>query len=142
LTGERPLVVVQLTRFGIVGVLNTGIHYATFFFLFSFLGAHYLLSSVIGYCFGLLNSYVLNKYWTFRAKTGRRGEFARFTAVNLIALAVNLAALNAFVELAEMRPELAQAFAILCSMAANVTGNKFWTFSPPAHSTQQIRPLR
>jgi putative flippase GtrA len=129
LIAEQSLVVKQMVKFGLVGVLNTGIHYATFYVLFAFFGVHYLYASVIGYLAGLINSYFLNRGWTFQAGAKKKSlEFTQFVLVNLIALGVNLAVLELFVGFGGIRPEVAQIFAILFSLTANFLGNKFWTF--------------
>ena len=120
----------QFAKFGVVGVLNTALHYAVFYSLYSFLGINYLLSSGIGYTAGLMNSYVLNRNWTFRSRnTKRGGEFARFASVNLVSLGVNLVTLKMFVVWGGLKPEVAQVCAIAFSLSANFVGNRFWTFN-------------
>lgn len=121
---------IQLVKFSVVGVLNTALHYAVFYALYSLLGMNYLLASAIGYSAGLINSYILNRNWTFRSNdTDRRREFARFAWVNLLSLGVNLAALKALVVWGGLQPEVAQVLAILFSLVANFAGNRFWTFN-------------
>ncbi len=121
---------VQAAKFGLVGIANTAIHYIVFYVLYVLLGVYYLLSSTIGYGAGLLNSYVVNRAWTFKSKSvDTKMEFAKFVVVNLISLGANLAALNLFVVQGGLRPEVAQAMAIFFSLAVNFAGNKFWTFN-------------
>lgn len=121
---------VQFIKFGLVGVLNTALHYTVFYILYSFVGLNYLLASAIGYAAGLINSYILNRNWTFKSHDiDRKREFARFAWVNLLSLGVNLAALKAFVAWGGLQPEVAQVLAILFSLVANFVGNRFWTFS-------------
>ena len=122
--------VVQFVKFGLVGVLNTALHFAVFYALYSLLGLYYLLASTIGYVVGLINSYILNRNWTFQSHdTDRRREFARFAWVNLFSLGGNLAALKALVVWGGLQPEVAQVLAILFSLVANFVGNRFWAFS-------------
>lgn len=121
---------VQFIKFGLVGVLNTALHYTVFYILYSFIGLNYLLASAIGYAAGLINSYILNRNWTFKSyDTDRKREFARFAWVNLLSMGVNLSALKILVAWGGLRPEVAQALAILFSLVANFVGNRFWAFS-------------
>lgn len=122
--------VVQFIKFGLVGVLNTALHFAVFYALYSLLGLYYLLASTIGYVAGLINSYILNRNWTFRSHDAdQKREFARFIWVNLLSLGVNLVTLKALVVWVELRPEVAQLLAIILTLLANFVGNRFWTFS-------------
>ena len=84
----------QFTRFGIVGVLNTLIDVLTLNLLLWHFPTHnanlLLLYNSIAYLLGALNSFGLNKYWTFgyrQATTGR--EIARFALINLLAILCN-----------------------------------------------------
>ena len=119
----------QFVRFAIVGILNTGIHYSVFLVLLRIATMHYLLASVAGYCTGLMNSYVLNRVWTFESHGSlKRREFAKFVSVNIVALAVNTATLKWFVFCMKLAPEIGQVFAIVFSLTVNFLGNKLWTF--------------
>lgn len=119
----------QFITFSIIGVINTLIHYCVFITLINTTELHYLISSSIGYCFGLINSYILNKKITFKSTNNNVfSEFLKFVAVNVIALSVNLLILKSFVELFNLSPEFSQVFGILGSLTANFFGNKIWTF--------------
>ena len=118
----------QFVKFGLVGVLNTALHYGVFLVLFRVLGVPMLVASAIGYCVGLVNSFLLNRSWTFRVVgDGRRVEFVKFVVVNLIALGVNLALLEVFTR-AGVVPEIGQVLAIGGSMVVNFLGNRVWVF--------------
>lgn len=91
--------IIQLIKFGIVGVGNTLVDLVVtgllqrFFALFS--GAlllTYYIPKVIGYGCGILNSYLLNSGWTFREERKRDlKEILSFLAVNLVTLGLSLA---------------------------------------------------
>jgi putative flippase GtrA len=98
---------IQFIKFSLIGFLNTGIHYGIFLLLFRFFGIHYLIASGIGYCAGVINSFILNKLWTFKTKGTRKDvEFAKFVVVNMVSLAINVGSLKFFVAFVGMRPEL------------------------------------
>jgi putative flippase GtrA len=120
---------IQFVKFSLIGLLNTGIHYVIFLFLYRVFDMYYLHATVVGYSVGLINSFILNKKWTFKSRNVRKDmEFAKFIMVNLLALIVNVGALKYFVSLAGLRPEIGQIVAIAFSTITNFMGNKFWTF--------------
>ena len=122
---------IQFIKFATIGFLNTMIHYGVFLLLFRLAGVHYLLASSIGYCAGLINSFILNKTLTFRTKGTRTGiEFVKFVLVNVLALGANLLVLKFSVLFLDLIPELGQIFAIGFSIVINFLGNKIWTFRP------------
>lgn len=130
----------QFVKFGLVGVLNTAIQYAVFVGLFRFANVPMVLASGIGYVAGILNSYFLNRVWTFRVQRARtNAEFARFLLVNLLAMGVNLLTLKALVSWVGLVPELAQVGAIFSSLVVNFAGNKLWTFRGDVSETDLIR---
>jgi putative flippase GtrA len=124
----RPETGFQLLRFSAVGAVNTGLHYGIFLVLLRVAGAHYLAASAIGYCIGLVNSYVMNRRWTFASHGPRRREFSRFVVVNLLALGANSVVLYAAVAVLGVRPEVGQVAALGFSTAVNFCGNRLWTF--------------
>jgi len=120
---------IQFAKFSVIGVFNTGIHYGIFLLLFRVGGVFYLLASTIGYCAGLINSFVLNRSWTFPSTGVRKEiEFAKFVVVNIVALLINVGMLKCFVGYLNIVPEVGQLLAIGFSMTANFLGNKFWSF--------------
>jgi putative flippase GtrA len=122
---------VQFIKFAIVGVLNSAIQYLVFLFLYSLGGTQYLLASIIGYVAGMINSYILNRKWTFGSRNQQLlTELGRFVAVNLISLGVNLGLLYLLVSTGVMVPQWAQVVAIAGSTLVNFVLNKIWTFAP------------
>jgi putative flippase GtrA len=89
-------------------------------------------------------NFVLNRAWTFRA-TGRRvsPQYARFLAVSLGSLAIDLLVLVELVEAAGAPRFAAAAIAILVATPAGYLGNRLWTFRAPAQlRTATIPPFR
>ena len=121
----------QFIKFAIVGVLNSAIQYLVFLFLYSLTGTPYLLASIIGYLAGMINSYILNRRWTFESRNQKLlTELSRFVAVNLVSLGVNLGLLYLLVSTGVMIPQWAQVVAITGSTLVNFVLNKVWTFAP------------
>lgn len=87
-----PGLLKRIAKFGLVGVLNTLIDIGLFWLLFSVFGVPYLMANVLSYGAGMLNSFVMNKLWTFseRRKHGLiRRQLPIFVAVNLVSLALS-----------------------------------------------------
>lgn len=57
----------QFIIFGLVGVLNTAVDFVVYWALLQ-LSVYYIVANVLSYGAGMLNSYVWNKYLTFRSK--------------------------------------------------------------------------
>jgi len=120
---------VQFVKFGLVGVLNSLVHYMVFILLFRIVGIDMVISSALGYTAGVINSFLLNRKWTFNITgAGAGSEFVKFCVVNLASFGVNLLALQSFVSFAGIIPEIAQILAICCTLVINFAGNKWWTF--------------
>lgn len=76
----------HLTRFSLVGVANTLIDFLIFTLFNGFIGLNYIASQILGYSFGVANSFVLNKKWTFSKSNSNkktRNELFQFIIVNL-----------------------------------------------------------
>jgi putative flippase GtrA len=82
----RRALVRQLVRFGIVGVVNTATTLATIWLLTRLLHVPVWTASAVGYAVGTVQSYVLNRLWTFsdteRVKVAPQA--ATFVGVNVV----------------------------------------------------------
>ena len=84
---------IQLSKFAIVGVIGIIIN---IFFLYLFteiVGIYYLISAVFAFLIALSHNYLLNKIFTFKESIRYKffTKFIQFSAISLIALAINLA---------------------------------------------------
>lgn len=131
----------QFLRFCMIGGLNTAIQYVVFLVLFRVFGFYMVASSAVGYLAGILNSYLLNRRFTFQvANRWSPAEFLRFFLINLVAMGVNLGLLKVLVARFSVLPEIAQVVAIGGSLVVNFAGNKWWTFqstATPAEVTEE-----
>lgn len=83
-------------RFAIVGVLNTATTLLVIAALGQMAGAPVWLASGIGYAVGTVQSYVLNRVWTFGASSAGvpvAAQLSRFVGVNIV-LALLFSAVN------------------------------------------------
>ena len=65
LSSDAPLV--QLIKYGIVGVMNTLLTLCVIFVCKSLCGINPYVSNVIGYVAGVINSFIWNRRWVFRS---------------------------------------------------------------------------
>jgi len=80
-------------RFALVGLSNTLVDIAVFTALVAGFATPAVLANVFSYTAGTINSFVLNRNWTFRSADGScwGGQFVRFASVNLAALGLSTA---------------------------------------------------
>lgn len=76
---------VQLTRFALIGVVNTVLHLTTVGLLTQLLGLSQLISNVAAYLVASSFSFFANSIWSFRVRPQIR-RFARFQMVGLMGL--------------------------------------------------------
>jgi putative flippase GtrA len=115
-------------RFCLVGVLNTLIDFAAFILFYYFFHIALILSNIIAFALATLNSYFLNKYWTFRITAHKSSlkEFLTFIAVALTGLFISCVVLYLA---SQFIPEyLAKMIAIIFSLTCNYLGSKFLVF--------------
>lgn len=121
---------VQLLKFALVGLSGYAINLAVFALLSGAASLHHIPAAIGAFCVAVSNNFAWNREWTFGAADGHPGfQAARFFAVSLVGLGVNLFLLELFVNGAELAELPAQALAVALSMPVNFIGNKLWTFS-------------
>lgn len=120
----------QFVRFNIVGILNTIIDWGFFAIFNQVLLVSYLPAKIISYSCGLINSYICNALWTFRAKKNRNlKQIFLFIGVNLVALGVSLLVLYVCNEFFNMKNNfISNLIATPFSIVINFLGNKMLVF--------------
>jgi putative flippase GtrA len=124
----KPKNWVQLLQFGIVGASGYFVNLAVFALMVGVFGLHHIAAAVVAFGVAVMNNFWWNRHWTFDAKHGHAGfQAARFFTVSVLALVVNLIALELLVR-GGMQDIPAQAISIAIAMPFNFIGNKLWTF--------------
>lgn len=91
--------VLQFSKFFVVGILNTVIDFAILNFLMwitqTYEGGSVIIFNTISFSVAVINSYLLNKYWTFQDKAADNTptQFAKFLTVSIIGWGLNTAIL-------------------------------------------------
>lgn len=138
--GTRAASLWQIIRFGIVGVLNTLIDFAVLNVLLWRFPTHQatllLMYNSLAYTSGALNSFLLNKYWTFRFN--RRisgGEMLRFVIVTAAGFFCNdgliwLAgtSLHPFIASTFLWANLSKASAAIGTAGVSYIAMRLWVF--------------
>ena len=127
---RRPASWLQLLRFGLVGCSGYLINLGVFALLADNAGVHHVTAALAAFCVAVGNNFLWNRHWTFEPGDGHAGfQAARFFAVSLAALAINLLALEILIAGTAMGDLTAQAIAVAIAMPFNILGNKLWTFT-------------
>ena len=122
---------VQLFKFGVVGATGYLVNLIVFGALTGAADLHHIPAAIGAFLVAVTNNFLLNRMWTFRAEAPGRHpghQGARFLAVSVAGLAVNLAVLEALVSGAGLAELPSQAIAVAVAMPVNFIGNKLWTF--------------
>jgi putative flippase GtrA len=121
---------IQLFKFGIVGGSGYLINLGVFAFLSGNLGVYHAIAAVGAFCVAVTSNFLWNRYWTFGPGEGlAHMQAARFLAVSVACLAINLILLEAIVANSSISELAAQAIAVAVAMPFNFLGNKLWTFT-------------
>jgi dolichol-phosphate mannosyltransferase len=119
----------QLFKFGLVGGSGYAVNLVVFALLTAGLEVHHIPAAIGAFCVAVVNNFWWNRHWTFGARDGHAGfQAARFFAVSLFGLGLNLVLLEVFVTGLDLAELPAQALAVALTMPVNFIGNKLWTF--------------
>jgi len=119
----------QFIKFNVVGIMNTAVDFGVFMILNHYLGLIYAVSQVISYSCGMVNSYFLNKFWTFQKREGFTAiEVTKFILVNVCSLGVSLLVLYILQSKWSWEVLPSKVLATGFSVGVNFLGNKFWVF--------------
>lgn len=125
---EKRKTLKQFIKYISVGLLNTIIGLSVIFFCMKILHFTYIVSNILGYAVGLINSFIWNKFWTFRSKGHTGIQTAKFLIVFGISYIIQLGALIIIKEIIHIMPEIAQILAIGIYTITSFTLNKIFTF--------------
>jgi putative flippase GtrA len=118
----------QLIRFCVVGASGYLVNLVVFSVFVHVLDTHYVVAAIAAFCVAWTSNFVFNKFWTFQQHgLSALQQGARYLAVSLVALGMNLILLEILVR-AGMPEVPAQAVAIAAVMPVNFLLNRRWSF--------------
>lgn len=139
----------SLLKFMVVGVANFCVDAGIGYLLNQVLGVPIVIANTISYTCGVINSFLLNMFWTFKIrlrffhkydiKPGRvfkKGfriwffsvPFLKFIFVNLVSLGVNTLAMYILVDLYKIIYIVSKLLATVFSFTVNFAGSKILVF--------------
>ncbi|WP_226000308.1 GtrA family protein [Paenibacillus sp. BJ-4] len=127
---SRIAPLLPIIRFGMVGLVNTGVDYVIFMLL-AWAGVPVLVAQTISYSCGTANSYILNSRWTFnkqRSNDTHKSQLPKFIVINLIILGLTTLLLQLLHTGTELPLALCKLIATAGGMIINYIGSRYWVF--------------
>jgi putative flippase GtrA len=125
----------QAVRFGMVGVLNTGVDLGFYWVLtrlIPFFDDSHVLAKAISYILGVINSYIWNRSFTFRSQVQSPKRFILFFLINLIAVGINSGMMALALHGLNLQEWVGLVMATVITMTFNFTTSKFVVFKQPS----------
>ena len=122
----------HISRFSIVGIANTFIDFLIFTIFNELVGVEYMASQVLGYSFGVANSFIFNKKWTFQDRKANKKilyELLQFMIINLISLIITVIVMNLLVKSFNINVYVAKIIVTLIAQITNFLAYKLLVFS-------------
>lgn len=119
----------RIIKFGITGAANTLVDYLVFTILTVWLGFQPYGAQVCSYSAGTLNSYLLNRSWTFKSKERFFSvQMVKFLAANLLVMGISVLSLKCLIEWMGLPVLLAKLFNTGVTLVLNFLLSRLWVF--------------
>jgi dolichol-phosphate mannosyltransferase len=116
-------------RFGAVGTTGYVVNLAVFTASVHTVGIDYTASAVIAWVVSVLNNFLLNRHWTFRAQQARPFvQSVRFFTVSALVFGFSYLLLAGLVSWVGVATVPAQEIAVAAGTPLNFLGQKLWSF--------------
>ncbi len=123
----KPLVEKKEFRFVLVGCVNTAFGYGLYAF-FIYIGLHYLQAFALAFVLAVINSYFLNRFFTFRSKGRPAPEFIRFVLVYLASFFLGSGLLYLLIDMAGMGKYAAGVVNMVFGTVISWLGHNYFSF--------------
>ncbi|MHB8062078.1 MAG: GtrA family protein [Ruminiclostridium sp.] len=118
-----------IVKYGLVGVINTLITGIILFVLMNGFGVSYDISNAVGYVAGFFNSFIMNKFWTFKGnQASTLRQLIKFTAVFAICYLIQLSLVIFMVEKLNVNKNISQLVGMVFYTLIGFVFNKLFTF--------------
>lgn len=118
----------QFIKYSVVGIISNGLLYVAYLFLTTY-GLGHKTSMTLLYVLGVLQTFFLNKKWTFAIRGAIPKSFARYCFSYTFGFLVNLLALYYFVDHLLFSHKVVQGIMILFNAILLFILQKFWVFN-------------
>jgi putative flippase GtrA len=121
-----------------VGAGNTAVDF-TVFFILSMAGMLYLPAQALSYTAGVVNSYFVNRIWTFRvANKVSFPEAASFLTVNCLSLLAASGFLHILYDANHLNLWFSKCIATGAGVIVNYTGSRLWVFAENRKARSEV----
>jgi len=117
----------QFITFIFVGLTNTIICYVIYYILLK-LGMFYPIAYFIGAVSGTVNSYIMNKVFTFKSNKRSLRQISKFITVYLVQYLLNISIISLLIEFLNLTAEVSGLFSTFICTIVSYVGHKFWSF--------------
>lgn len=126
------ILIAQVIKFGIVGLINSGLSYAIYLGMYA-LGVHYLLCEFVAFLITIAISYHLNSRYVFMmGRISIKETVLRLLKTYLSYLStgfvLNAVLLVLWIEIIGIPGEIAPLISLLVTVPVNFILNKFWVY--------------
>jgi putative flippase GtrA len=121
--------IIPAAKYLVVGILGTATHLSLLYLAVEFLHMPPLLGSSAAFVVVVVQSYLLNRNWTFQSDREHSSALPRYLAVSGLGFVGNLTIMFVMFNILGLWYMLAQASAAVVIPAMNFLLNKYWTFS-------------
>jgi len=96
------------------------------------------VANIAGYLAGMINSFTLNKLWTFQVQGNSKRQMYRFVMLNFLGLIFSTSILYIFVDFLSAPYVIVWTISTGFIMLLNFFGNKYWTFAKDSRKLERI----
>jgi len=127
---QTDKILIQFIRYFVVGGTAFLVDIGSLFILTEYLGIYYLISASIALILGLITNYLLSISWVFNKRTldSKKIEFAVFTLIGIIGLALNGVLIWFFTEYLQIYYMLSKIIAAAIILSWNFAARRFILF--------------
>ena len=119
----------KFVKFGITGVLNTAVDLLAYALCLEVFRFNIEIAQAIGQCIAIVNSYIINKNWTFgKRKNYNITEILKFLLVNGGSIGINIASVYILHDILGVNKYLCKIPIAAITIVINYFGNKLFVF--------------
>ncbi len=117
----------QLNKFALVGIVSNFVLYGMYLLLTGLETGHKLAMTIV-YVVGVLQTFVLNKRWTFRNDSNNSSVLVRYVAAYGLGYFISVGLLILFVDLLNLPHQLVMGATIVFVAGCMFALQKYWVF--------------
>lgn len=137
---DRLVSLYQFIKFGVVGLSNTLISYATYLICVA-MGLHYIVANMIGFIISVLNSFYWNNKYVFKCQNDEKRAMVptllkTFISYGFTGLLLNSLLLWIGVDLMHISEYIMPMINLVITIPLNFIMNKLWAYRTKEHGEE------